>query len=121
MGRPLRGRLMISLVASAVGVASCVLGQLSRAEAERIALQQSGPGERVLSANMATIGQVGGAMDGRDLDPARKVWAVEVTGHFAVSCPYTPQGTSCPADETSALVVLDAESGDLLYMKVPAR
>ena len=101
---------------------SCVLGQLSREEAERIALAQTGPNESVLSATLAHADQFGGMLEARDLIPGQQVWVVTVTGDFPASCPSTNQGTiNCPPDATSALVVIDAVSGAVLFMRVPAR
>jgi hypothetical protein len=100
-------------------LSACGPSGISREEAITLALAEGGPQATVISVAYGSAAQFKSTVPA-STDPNELVWAVRIAGQFSGSCVVMPGGQSrCPADAGSAMVVLDASTGELVGMAVP--
>jgi len=113
---------LVALSAICVLLAACwwEFG-VSRQQAIDIALTGAPADAQVVSAERAELGMIVD-MNLLPNEPRdRVVWLVEVTGTFGGECVVDARGDSvCTIAAESQLVVLDAQTGELLYTESPA-
>jgi hypothetical protein len=110
-------RIQSLLAIAAVALVGCMQSGLTQDQAQRIALQEAGPSGHIVSAHE---GPLRGFIDPTTVpseDPDTRVWAVVVFGSFPISC---PPPSPCPLAESTELVIIDRNSGHVLFAKLPA-
>jgi hypothetical protein len=105
------------LVATALLVAACVPGGISRDRAVELALAAGSDSvvpARVVSAEAGPLGQFVGARALPDERRDRQVWAVLLSGDFEGECVASADGVVCPRGAAGKLIVLDRATGEFL-------
>lgn len=105
-----------------VGIlATCQPVGINRDDAVRLALDAAGPASRALSVESGLLGDFVDPRALTDVPRDRRVWVVELAGVFPGECVVTATGESrCLPSATTALVVLDERTGELLVTEIPA-
>lgn len=113
-------RLLI--VVGLLALCACSLvGGIGRERAIELASAGAPDDARVLSAEIGQLGAFADANTPPGEARDRQVWAIVLTGTFPGECVATESGDSaCPPVAETRLVVLDAETGELLYATSPA-
>jgi hypothetical protein len=112
----------VAVAAICVSLAGCWFGfGVSRDEAIGLALEGAPEDAQVVTVERAELGMIVDANLLPDEPRDRVVWILELSGTFAGECVVNADGESiCPPDAESQLVVLDAQTGELLITESPA-
>jgi hypothetical protein len=106
------------LVATALLIAACVPGGISRDRALELALAAGSDSvvpARVVSAEAGPLGRFVEVRTLPDERRDRQVWAVLLAGDFEGECVLDPNGDSvCPRGAAGKLIVLDHATGEFL-------
>jgi hypothetical protein len=92
---------------------------ISAEAARMIALREAGADAHVRSVTLTTYGAA--SPNGGVRPASTQVWAVLLSGTFPpFSCgPYSPTPHPCPSPATSALILVDAQTGEFIEGQIP--
>lgn len=108
------------IVAALLATTACsMVASVSCDRAIELALAGAPDNALVASAESGPLAQFTDDA-GPSLTRDRQVWAVVLSGRFPSECVDTPGRATCVTDAESQLIVLDASTGDVLYVVTPA-
>lgn len=121
MKLPATAVMVLALLAGCQPVSGFISAEAANAAAVRSVASDGAV--RVVSTELVPPAAVV-APPGRTFEPGARVWKVVLEGRFRYpSCgPWSPSNgfTPCPSPATSAVVYLDARTGEFLQGSVPA-
>jgi hypothetical protein len=110
-------RRLVATVLAAALLAGCVSGGIPRDQAIRIALEHSFSAGLVDSANDGPLDQFLNHAKIPDVPGSLHVWAIRIRGgRTPGDCVAEPNGAlACDADAPNVFVILDAQTGEVIF------